>query len=44
MYLEMGFMEATLAQDFCNGIPLGETVGAYRDREAAHANKVVTEA
>ncbi len=26
MYLEMGFMEMTLGQDFCNGIPLGETV------------------
>ncbi len=26
MYLVMGFMEATLGQDFCNGIPLGETV------------------
>ena len=27
MYMMMGFMEMTLAQDFCNGIPLGETVG-----------------
>jgi hypothetical protein len=27
MYFVMGFMEATLGQDFCNGIPLGETVG-----------------
>ncbi|MEO7772129.1 MAG: hypothetical protein ABIX19_13945 [Gemmatimonadaceae bacterium] len=27
MYFEMGFMEMTLGQDFCNGIPLGETVG-----------------
>jgi hypothetical protein len=26
MYLVMGFMETTLGQDFCNGIPLGETV------------------
>lgn len=26
MYMVMGFMEATLAQNFCNGIPLGETV------------------
>lgn len=26
MYLTMGFMELTLGQDFCNGIPLGETV------------------
>jgi len=26
MYFEMGFMEMTLGQDFCNGIPLGETV------------------
>jgi hypothetical protein len=26
MYFEMGFMELTLGQDFCNGIPLGETV------------------
>lgn len=27
MYLEMGLMELTLGQSFCNGIPLGETVG-----------------
>jgi hypothetical protein len=27
MYFVMGIMEATLAQNFCNGIPLGETVG-----------------
>jgi hypothetical protein len=26
LYFVMGFMEATLGQDFCNGIPLGETV------------------
>ncbi|MDB4912546.1 MAG: hypothetical protein JWM95_190 [Gemmatimonadetes bacterium] len=26
MFLEVGFFEATLAQDFCNGIPLGQTV------------------
>lgn len=26
MYFEMGFMETTLGQAFCNGIPLGETV------------------
>ncbi|HEY9230173.1 MAG TPA: hypothetical protein VIP11_26205 [Gemmatimonadaceae bacterium] len=26
MYLVMGFMELTLGQAFCNGIPLGETV------------------
>jgi hypothetical protein len=26
MYFVMGFMELTLGQDFCNGIPLGETV------------------
>ena len=26
MYFEMGFMEMTLGQAFCNGIPLGETV------------------
>jgi hypothetical protein len=26
MYFEMGFMELTLGQDFCNGVPLGETV------------------
>jgi hypothetical protein len=26
MYMEMGFMELTLGQAFCNGIPLGETV------------------
>ncbi len=26
MYLELGFMEMTLGQDFCNGIALGETV------------------
>ena len=26
MYLVMGIMEATLGQDFCNGIPLGETI------------------
>jgi len=26
MYLVMGFMEMTLGQDFCNGVPLGETV------------------
>ena len=25
MYFEMGFMELTLGQNFCNGIPLGET-------------------
>ncbi|MES2180220.1 MAG: hypothetical protein V4550_20355 [Gemmatimonadota bacterium] len=27
MYFEMGFFELTLGQDFCNGIPLGETEG-----------------
>jgi hypothetical protein len=27
MYMEMGFMEMTLGQDFCNSIPLGETAG-----------------
>ncbi len=27
MYMSMGFFELTLAQNFCNGIPLGETVG-----------------
>jgi len=27
MYLAMGFLELTLGQEFCNGIPLGETVG-----------------
>jgi hypothetical protein len=27
MYMVMGFMEMTLGQDFCNGIPLGETAG-----------------
>ena len=26
LYMEMGFMELTLGQAFCNGIPLGETV------------------
>ncbi|MEP6619966.1 MAG: hypothetical protein ABJE47_11645 [bacterium] len=26
MYMMMGFMEMTLGQNFCNGIPLGETV------------------
>jgi hypothetical protein len=26
LYFVMGFMEATLGQNFCNGIPLGETV------------------
>ena len=26
MYMAMGFFEVTLAQNFCNGIPLGETV------------------
>ena len=26
MYFVMGFMESQLGQDFCNGIPLGETV------------------
>ena len=26
MYMVMGFMETTLGQNFCNGIPLGETV------------------
>jgi hypothetical protein len=25
MYFVMGFMELTLGQDFCNGVPLGET-------------------
>jgi starch-binding outer membrane protein, SusD/RagB family len=28
VYYVMGFMELTLGQDFCNGIPLGETVNA----------------
>ncbi|MEO6864338.1 MAG: hypothetical protein ABI229_02690 [Gemmatimonadaceae bacterium] len=27
MYFEMGFLELTLGQEFCNGIPLGFTVG-----------------
>lgn len=26
MYMEIGFMELTLGQAFCNGIPLGETI------------------
>jgi hypothetical protein len=35
MYLELGFMEMTLAQDFCNGVSFGETVNgvpAYTDQ------------
>jgi hypothetical protein len=27
MYLVLGFAEVTLAENFCNGIPLGQTVG-----------------
>lgn len=27
MYFEIGFLELTLGQEFCNGIPLGQTVG-----------------
>lgn len=27
MYFDMGFLELTLGQEFCNGIPLGFTVG-----------------
>lgn len=27
MYFDIGFLELTLGQEFCNGIPLGQTVG-----------------
>jgi starch-binding outer membrane protein, SusD/RagB family len=41
MYFEMGFMEATLGQDFCNGIPLGETVGGVPQYTAPLADSAV---
>jgi starch-binding outer membrane protein, SusD/RagB family len=31
MYFARGFVEAQLAQDFCNGIPLSDGTGAYED-------------
>ena len=41
MYLEMGFMELTLGQDFCNGVPLGETVGGIPQYTAPLTNAQV---
>jgi starch-binding outer membrane protein, SusD/RagB family len=41
MYMVMGFMEATLGQDFCNGIPLGETVGGVPQYTAPLTNDAV---
>ena len=41
MYMEMGFMELTLGQAFCNGIPLGETVGGLPEYTAPLTNAEV---
>jgi len=41
MYLVMGFMEMTLGQDFCNGIPLGETVAGVPQYTAPLTNDEV---
>lgn len=41
MYFVMGFMEATLAQDFCNGIPLGETIAGVPQYTAPLKNDEV---
>ena len=41
MYMVMGFMEATLGQDFCNGIPLGETVNGVPQYTAPLTNEQV---
>jgi hypothetical protein len=41
MYFVMGFMEATLGQNFCNGIPLGETVNGVPEYTAPLTNAQV---
>jgi hypothetical protein len=41
MYFVMGIMEATLGQDFCNGIPLGETVNGVPQYTAPLTNAQV---
>ena len=38
MYMEMGFMEMSLGQAFCNGIPLGETVNGIPNYTAPLTN------
>ena len=41
MYFVMGFMEGTLGQDFCNGIPLGETVNGVPQYTAPLTDSLV---
>jgi starch-binding outer membrane protein, SusD/RagB family len=41
MYFVMGIMEATLGQNFCNGIPLGETVNGVPAYTAPLTNAAV---
>ena len=41
LYMMMGFMEMTLGQDFCNGIPLGETVAGVPAYTAPLTNAAV---
>ena len=41
MYMVMGIMEATLGQNFCNGIPLGETVNGIPQYTAPLTNAQV---
>jgi hypothetical protein len=44
MYMEIGFMELTLGQAFCNGIPLGETIAGVPQYSAPLTNQQVFEA
>lgn len=44
MYMEIGFMEVTLGQAFCNGIPLGETVNGVPQYTQPLTNAAVFQA
>jgi hypothetical protein len=41
IYMQLGFMEMTLGQAFCNGIPLGETIGGLPSYTAPLTNAQV---
>lgn len=44
MYMEIGFMELTLGQAFCNGIPLGETINGVPQYTVPLTNAAVFQA
>ena len=39
MYMVMGYAEMQMSEDFCNGIPFGETVTDCRSTRAAHQRR-----